>query len=65
MKNPIIFVCILIALAATAGMLVFGLFSLYKGGEFNRKYGNKAMQWRVLLQAIALILFTLLLILGR
>jgi len=56
---------LIIALAATVGALGFGLFALLKGGEFNAKYGNRAMQWRIVLQAIAIILFTLMLIFGR
>lgn len=65
MANSFLFFGVLIALGATFLALVFGLFSLLKGGEFNAKYGNKAMQWRILLQAIAIILFTLMLIIGR
>jgi hypothetical protein len=65
MRNPFISIAILLALAATAGALVFGLFALFKGGEFNRTYGNRAMRWRIIIQVIALALFTLSLILGR
>lgn len=56
---------VLVALGATVGALIFGFFSLFKGGDFNAKYGNKAMQWRILLQAVAIVLFTLMLIVGR
>jgi hypothetical protein len=55
----------ILALAATVGALGFGLFALFKGGEFNAKYGNRAMQWRIVLQASAIILFTLMLLFGR
>lgn len=65
MNHSIIFMALLLALGATLGTLMFGLFALFKGGEFNRKYGNQAMRWRILLQAITLALFTLMLILGR
>jgi hypothetical protein len=65
MKHPILFYALLMALIATVGALAFGLFALYKGGEFNAKYGNRAMQWRIALQAIAIILFTMMLIFGR
>lgn len=30
-----------------------------RGGEFNKKYSNKLMQLRVILQAVALILFAI------
>ena len=65
MSHSILLFMVLIALAATVGALVFGLFSLSKGGDFNRKYGNRAMQWRIGLQGLVIILFTLMLILGR
>jgi hypothetical protein len=65
MTHPILFISLLIALAATVAALLFGLFVLFKGGEFSQKYGTKAMQWRVILQATAIILFTILLLLGK
>jgi hypothetical protein len=65
MTNSFLFYSVLIALGATALALIFGLFSLFKGGEFNAKYGTKAMQWRILLQGVAIVLFTLMLIMGR
>lgn len=65
MANSFLFYSVLMALGATFLALIFGLFSLFKGGEFNARFGNKAMQWRILLQGIAIILFTLTLILGR
>ncbi|WP_032113077.1 twin transmembrane helix small protein [Candidatus Paracaedibacter symbiosus] len=54
-----------IALAAVVGALGFGLISFFKGGEFDIKYSNEAMRWRVLLQAIALGIFFLILWFGR
>ena len=65
MKHPFLFYALILSLIATVGALAFGLFSLYKGGEFNAKYGNRAMQWRIMLQALTIILFTLMLIFGR
>ena len=46
----------LVALAAlmTLGILVAGMVAMIRGGEFNRKYGNKLMQWRVMAQVVAL-----------
>ena len=48
-----------LAMVATASVLAIGIFSMVKGGEFNKKYGNKLMNARVLLQAAALIFLTL------
>lgn len=55
-------VLLLIAMAATLGVLVLGLASFFKGGEFNRKYSNKLMRARVALQALALLLLLAVLI---
>lgn len=48
-----------IALAAVVLVLIFGLIAMARGGEFNRKYGNKLMRARVALQAAAIVLFLL------
>lgn len=49
------------ALLAVLASLAFGLVALFRGGEFNKKYGNAAMQWRVILQGLALVIFFILL----
>tara|TARA_A100001037_G_scaffold203185_1_gene181684 strand:- start:180 stop:392 length:213 start_codon:yes stop_codon:yes gene_type:complete len=48
-----------IALAAVVIVLVAGLIAMARGGEFNRKYGNKLMRARVALQGVAIVLFLL------
>jgi len=47
---------ILIALAAVAATLAFGIYALYRGGDFGRSYSNKLMRLRVLLQFITVVL---------
>ncbi|WP_189640899.1 twin transmembrane helix small protein [Paramylibacter ulvae] len=47
---------IIIACLAVLAVLMLGLGSFTSGGEFNRKYANKIMRWRIILQAIAVIL---------
>lgn len=42
------------ALIAITGVLLFGVVSMARGGDFNRKHGNALMRWRVILQAVAL-----------
>jgi hypothetical protein len=44
---------------ATLGILALGLVSMIKGGEFNKKYGNRLMRARVMMQGVALALFAL------
>jgi nitrogen fixation-related uncharacterized protein len=49
-------ILIAIALAAVVVVLIVGVFAMARGGEFNDKYGNRMMRWRVALQAVAVIL---------
>jgi hypothetical protein len=52
-------VLIMIAMAAVVGVLATGVVSMVRGGEFNRKYGNRLMRWRVILQFTAVMLVLL------
>jgi len=47
------------AMAAVVVVLLVGVGSMFRGGDFNRKYSNKLMRLRILLQALALILFAI------
>ena len=53
---------LMVAMLATLGVLAVGLAGFFHGGEFNRKYGNKLMQARVALQAVAVMLLLIILI---
>lgn len=55
-------VLLLLAMAATLGVLMVGLAGFFRGGEFNRKYGNQLMRARVALQAVALLMLLIVLI---
>ena len=46
-------------LGAVAVVLVMGIYTLFKGGNTSKKYSNKLMQLRVLLQFIAIIVLVL------
>lgn len=54
------FLLLIILMLAVLAVLFIGLGSMLAGGEFNKKYGNKLMQARVGLQALALLVFILL-----
>ena len=43
-------------LIAVGVVLILGIGTLFKGGETSKKYSNKLMQLRVLLQFIAIII---------
>ncbi len=44
-----------IALAAVVIVLAFGIYALFRGGDFGRSYSNKLMRLRVLLQFVAVL----------
>ena len=44
-----------ILLVSVAVVLILGIGTLFKGGDTSKKYSNKLMQLRVLLQFIAII----------
>ena len=45
----------IILLIVVAVVLILGIGTLFKGGKINKKYSNKLMQLRVLLQFIAIV----------
>jgi hypothetical protein len=58
-----VFIFLIVALLATVGILFLGLFSMARGGEFNRKYGNRLMRFRVAFQAVAILLVLIIILL--
>jgi hypothetical protein len=57
--NLFFIIMMVLAMLATVTVLVIGIVGMAKGGEFNQKYGNKLMNLRVLLQAVALLFLAL------
>ena len=49
-------VLILLAILAVATTLGFGIYSLYRGGDYARSNSNKLMRLRIVLQATAIVL---------
>ena len=45
----------IVLLLAVGIVLILGIGTLFKGGEASKKYSNKLMQWRVLLQFVAIL----------
>jgi len=54
--NDIVSILVLAAVVAVGLILVAGIVTMMRGGEFNRKYGNKLMRARLVLQAVAVVL---------
>ncbi|MEM7271170.1 MAG: twin transmembrane helix small protein [Pseudomonadota bacterium] len=46
-------------------VLIFGVATFARGGEFNRKYSNKIMRVRLAVQAVAVVLILLAVALAR
>jgi hypothetical protein len=49
-----------LALAAVVGILLFGVVSMAIGGKFDQKWSNRLMRMRVIAQAVALLLLSVL-----
>ena len=63
--NTILTYLMIVALGAIIIILVLGVVNMLRNSSDQQRQSNKLMQWRVVAQGIALILFTLLLFLGK
>ena len=54
-RDPL-FLIVAIAIIAVLVVLMFGIGTFAKGGEFNRRNANKIMRLRILAQALAVVL---------
>ena len=59
MTDDPLFWLMTVAVLAVLGILMLGIGSFGKGGEFNRKNANKIMRWRIGAQAVAVALILL------
>ena len=59
MAHDPLFIIVAIACLAVVVVLLVGVGTFARGGEFNRKYANKIMRLRLLAQFIAVILIVL------
>ena len=57
-SDPLFWVMVF-AVLAVAVILLLGLGTFGKGGEFNRKHANKIMRWRIGAQFVAVLLILL------
>ncbi len=55
---------LVIALVATLAVLAAGMVAMVRGGEFNKKYGNKLMRARIAAQAVAIAILLALFMVG-
>jgi hypothetical protein len=58
LKDPL-FLLVLVAVLAVAGILLFGIGSFSRGGEYNRRNANRIMRLRIAAQFVAVCLILL------
>lgn len=57
-RDPL-FLLVVFAVLLVAGVLLFGIGTFGKGGEFNRRHANRIMRWRIGLQGVAVAMILL------
>lgn len=57
-QDPL-FILVIIAVLIVLGIMLLGIGTFGKGGEFNKKYANKIMRWRIGAQFVAICLILL------
>ncbi|MEO3416899.1 twin transmembrane helix small protein [Roseovarius sp. CAU 1744] len=65
MADDPLFYIVAVACLAVAGILLFGILTFGRGGEFNRKHANKIMRWRIGAQFVAVLLILLFVFIRR
>lgn len=56
MINDPFFYVVAVATLLVLGILIVGVIGFARGGEFNRKHGNRMMRYRIIAQAVAIAL---------
>jgi len=65
MADDPLFWLVAVAVLIVVGILLVGIGGFGKGGDFNRKYANKIMRWRIGAQFVAVLLILLYVYLRR
>ena len=65
MASDPLFLLVALAVFIVLGILMFGIGTFGKGGDFNKKHANKIMRWRIGAQAVAIALILLFVFLRR
>ena len=59
------YIVLFITMGAVAGVLFWGVLTMARGGEYNFNWSNTFMRWRIILQALAILIFVLILLFSR
>ena len=65
MRDDPLFLAVTGVMLVVVLILLFGIGSFAKGGEFNKKYANKAMRWRIIAQFVAVVLIVIFVLIRR
>ncbi len=57
-RDPL-FLLVIVAVLIVLGILMFGVGTFGRGGDFNRRNANKIMRWRIYMQGLAVALILL------
>ncbi|WP_415391768.1 twin transmembrane helix small protein [Paracoccus sp. SJTW-4] len=56
MQDQPLFILAALAILVVTVILMVGIGGFARGGDFNRKHGNRMMRWRLIAQAVAVAL---------
>ena len=56
MKDEPLFILAALSVLVVTVILAVGIGGFARGGEFNRNHGNRMMRWRIIAQAVAVML---------
>ena len=59
MASDPLFLLVVLVVLIVLGILMFGIGTFGKGGDFNKKHANRIMRWRIGAQAVAVALILL------
>ena len=59
MLSDPLFIVVALACLIVLGILILGIGSFGKGGEFNKRNANRIMRWRIGMQFVAVLLILL------
>jgi len=63
-QDPL-FLLVVISILVVVVILMIGLGGFTKGGDFNRKYANKLMRYRIIAQAFAVVMILIFIFVRR
>ena len=59
MSDRPLFLVVALAVLVVTAILATGIGGFARGGEWNRKHGNRMMRWRLIAQAVAIAIIML------